>query len=48
LAVSTAFVGNILAYASINLNTQASVEGGLFATTGSITLQDNAITVPSC
>jgi len=48
LSVGIEFVGNILAYSAINVKTDATVDGVLFAQFASITLEDNAITVPSC
>lgn len=48
LGVGVSFVGYILAYASVVAKTGASVTGGLFANTASITLDTNAITVPVC
>ena len=48
LAVGVEFAGSILAFASIAVNTGASVSGRLFANTASITLDANAITVPTC
>jgi len=47
LAVGTQFVGTILAYGGIAVNTGASVVGRLIANTQSVTLQGNAITVPA-
>ena len=43
LGASTAFMGNILANASITLTTSSSVDGRLFARTGAITLDTNVI-----
>jgi hypothetical protein len=48
LAVGISFTGNILAYAGVAVQTGASVEGGLYANTASVTLDSNAITVPAC
>jgi len=49
LGTSTAFKGNILALASITLNTGATIESGrALARTGAVTLDTNAITAPQC
>lgn len=45
LGTTTAFQGNIVASASITMNTGASITGRLWAGSGSITLADNAITL---
>jgi len=45
LDVDTFFAGNIIAYASITVNTNACVNGRLGARTGAITLDDNAVIV---
>jgi hypothetical protein len=42
----TAFAGNIIAYTSITANTGATVDGGLYALGGAVTLQGN--TINSC
>jgi len=47
LGTTTAFVGTIIATASITANTGASVTGRLLALTGSVTLADNGIIVPA-
>jgi hypothetical protein len=47
LGARTEFVGNILAYASINLGNGASVSGGLLARTAAVTLDTNVITLPT-
>lgn len=47
LGTSTSFAGNILALASISLNTSASLSGRALARNGAVTLLDNAITSPS-
>ena len=47
LGTGTAFVGSILAQASIGMNTGASINGGVLARTGAVTLQSNAVTVCS-
>jgi type VI secretion system secreted protein VgrG len=46
LGSTTAFVGNILASSSISLNAGASLLGRALASTGAVTLIDNAITLP--
>ncbi len=43
LGTSTTFIGNILALASITLNTNANVSGRLLAHTGAVTLDSNTI-----
>jgi hypothetical protein len=43
LGVSSVFKGNILALASITVNTLATVEGRLLARTGAVTLDGNAV-----
>jgi hypothetical protein len=49
LGTNTTFSGNILALASITLNTGAANSGALFARTGAVTLDSNPIsTVGSC
>ena len=49
LGTTTAFSGNILALASITLNTGATNSGGLFARTGAVTLDSNTVSrVGSC
>lgn len=48
LGTATAFVGNILALASITLTTGASVDGRALARTGAVTLDQNAVTTASC
>lgn len=47
LGTDTAFAGTILADASITLNTAASLDGRVLALNGAVTLDDNAITVPT-
>jgi hypothetical protein len=44
LGTGTAFVGNILASASITVTTGASVSGRLLAMTGAVTLDTNTVT----
>jgi hypothetical protein len=46
LGTGTAFEGNVLAKASITADSGATVDGRLLAETGSVTLNDNLITVP--
>jgi len=48
IASNVKFVGSLLSMVSITLATGSSVSGGLFSDTASITLVDNAITVPVC
>jgi hypothetical protein len=49
LGTTTTFRGNVLALASITLNTGATSNGGLFARTGAVTLDSNIVnTVGSC
>lgn len=45
LGTDTFFAGNIIAYASITVNTNACVNGRLGARTGAITLDDNSVVV---
>jgi hypothetical protein len=47
LGTTTVFKGNILALTSISLATEATLEGRALARNGSVTMQDNDITVPS-
>lgn len=47
LGVSSVCKGNILAMASITVNTGASVEGRLLARTGAVTLDTNVILMPA-
>ncbi|MCJ1363104.1 hypothetical protein MMC16_002210 [Acarospora aff. strigata] len=44
LEAGTIFAGNILAFTSISLNTGVSVQGGLYALNGAVTLLDNSVT----
>jgi type VI secretion system secreted protein VgrG len=48
LGTRTDFVGNILAYASIGLDTGATLDGRALAETAAVTLDDNTITRPVC
>ncbi len=44
----SSFIGNILALASISLGSGASLDGRALAQTGAVTLDNNAITTPTC
>ncbi len=46
LGASSTFEGTIMAYASITAYTGASVDGRVLASTGAVTLDDNAVTAP--
>ena len=46
LGTNTAFAGNIMAQASITLNTGSSLAGRALARTGGVTLNTNAVAVP--
>ncbi len=48
LGTNTAFVGHILALTSISLNTGATLDGSALARNGSVTLDDNVISVAGC
>lgn len=48
LGTSTSFAGNILALASITLNTNADVSGRTLARNEAVTMDTNDITIPSC
>ena len=48
IGTTTTFVGNILAYASIALQTNATVAGRALARTGAVTMDMNHVTRPSC
>jgi type VI secretion system secreted protein VgrG len=48
LGAGTAFIGNILALTSINLQTGASLNGRALAQTGAVTLDTNTIFGPIC
>jgi hypothetical protein len=48
LDTTTSFIGNILAYASITLNTGASLNGRALAQTGAVTLDSNTINGAIC
>jgi LPXTG-motif cell wall-anchored protein len=48
LGTGTAFVGNVMALASITMNTGATLHGRALARTAAVTLDDNVITRPVC
>ncbi|MFA5829913.1 MAG: ice-binding family protein [Candidatus Gracilibacteria bacterium] len=48
LGTSTSFVGNILALASITMNTSATLNGRAMAQTAAVTLDTNTISGPVC
>ncbi|GAC1600100.1 MAG: hypothetical protein NVS4B10_11680 [Myxococcales bacterium] len=48
LGTTTAFTGNILALASITLNTGASISGRALARTGAVTLDTNHVAASAC
>ena len=48
LGTNTTFTGNILAQASITLDTGAILNGRALARTGAVTLDSNPVNVPSC
>jgi type VI secretion system secreted protein VgrG len=48
LGTGTNFVGNIVAQASVTLNTGASVDGRAFARTGAVTMANNNVSNNSC
>jgi hypothetical protein len=48
LGTSTAFVGNIMAYASVGLDTGATLDGSALAETAAVTLDHNTITHEDC
>jgi uncharacterized repeat protein (TIGR01451 family) len=48
LGTATTFVGNILALASITLNTGANLSGRALARSGAVTLDTNAVSAPFC
>jgi type VI secretion system secreted protein VgrG len=48
LKTGTEFIGNILASTSIDMNTNATLNGRVMAQTGAVTLASNVITTPSC
>ncbi len=48
LGTNTTFAGNIMAQASITLNTGATLNGRALARTGAVTLDSNIVNVPTC
>jgi hypothetical protein len=48
LGTDSNFKGNILAYASIDLQTRATLEGRAFVQTGAVTMDQNNIIIPAC
>lgn len=48
LGTNTIFAGNILAQASITVNTGATLNGRALARTGAVTLDSNPVNVPTC
>lgn len=48
LGVSTAFAGNILALASVTLNTSTDVSGRTLAQNGAVTMDTNDISIANC
>jgi len=48
LETYTNFIGNIMALVSITLNTGATVDGRVLASTGAVTLDTNTITLAAC
>lgn len=48
LGTGTDFIGNIMASASITMNTGATLEGRALAQTAAVTLDTNTITAPAC
>ncbi len=48
LGVRTHFVGTVMAYTSVTLNTNATLDGRALAQTGNVTLLDNIITHSPC
>lgn len=48
LGTGTTFVGNVLALASITLNTNATLSGRAFARGGAVTLDSNSISATAC
>ena len=48
LGTNTTFAGNIMALASITVNTGATLNGRALARTGAVSLDSNPVNVPSC
>jgi type VI secretion system secreted protein VgrG len=48
IGTGTVFAGSILALASITLTTGAKVSGRVLARTGAVTMDDNAVALPTC
>ena len=48
LGTGTVFVGNVLALASVTLNTGVKLSGRALARTGAVTLDTNAVSLPIC
>lgn len=48
LGTNTSFTGNIMALASITLDTGATLNGRALARTGAVTLDSNPVNVPPC
>ncbi|HEV7741049.1 MAG TPA: ice-binding family protein [Pseudolysinimonas sp.] len=48
LGTNSAFVGTLIAQASVAATTGATIDGRLFAQTGAVTLDDNVFTGPTC
>jgi len=48
LGTNTTFAGNIMAQASITVNTGATLNGRALARTGAVTLDSNPVNVPPC
>jgi len=46
LGLNTEFVGNIVAFTSITATTDATVDGGLYALGGAVTLDNNIVSAP--
>jgi hypothetical protein len=48
LGTATSFMGNIMALASVTINTGVSLSGRAFGLTGAVTLDSNIISIPNC
>lgn len=48
LGTNTSFTGNIMALASITLDTGATLNGRALAQTGAVTLDSNPVNIPPC